>query len=246
MKKIIFLSFCLFALLLFTQINVFACDCGSRTVADELKHSTEVFSGKIIAQEYQKINDTSDEDFGAEVLFIKIKVDRWWKGNGNSEVVLRSLDAKWASKYRKNGCTFDFTTNDSYLIYANNYKNSLVTNLCKRTNKLPQAGEDLKQLGEGFLPKTEQKCPSLYIVFPNGVSSSKDRIVFSIQVGNAKQKQKLTYKWTVRDSGKIESGQGTPSITVIKGDSGKGITVSVEVGGLEEGCSNKVEGQIIS
>ncbi len=158
MKKIIFLSISLFALLLLAQINVFACDCPSRTFAEALEKSTAVFSGKVIAQEYQKITDASDKDFGAEVLTVKLKVDKWWKGSGDSDVVLKTLTVRngWI---RRNSCDFFFKAEESYLVYAGFYKDWLRTGACSRTKELTGAGEDVKELGEGFLPKTDQKVP---------------------------------------------------------------------------------------
>lgn len=142
------------ALLLFSVNAYSSYRCimpGTPTI--ELKKATAVFSGKVIAQEYQKVINASDKDSGAERLFVKLKADRWWKGSGDSEVILRTSIIRFP-----NGITemmaedFYFDTNENYLVYANYYKGSLATSACKRTKKLFKATDELKELGEGFLP----------------------------------------------------------------------------------------------
>lgn len=157
MKKIILLSLSLFVLLLPARINVFACDCPGRTLAEALEKSTVVFSGKAIALEYQKITDAADKDFGLEVLTVRLKVDKWWKGSGDSEVVLKTSTVKnlregWT---RNSSCDFSFKAEEDYLIYAEFYKGWLGTSACSRTRVLAEAVKDVKELGEGFLPNTD-------------------------------------------------------------------------------------------
>ncbi len=147
-------------LLLFTALLLFSVNAHSSyrcikpgTPTVELKKASAVFSGKVIAQEYQKVINASDKDLGEERLVIKLKADRWWKGSGDSEVILRTSIVKLP-----NGITemwaedFFFDTNESYLVYASYYKGSLATSKCTRTKKLSEAKDELKELGEGFLP----------------------------------------------------------------------------------------------
>src|SRR2546429_3485523 len=57
-----------------------------------------------------------------------------------------------------------------------------------------------------------------------------------VSVSGTNPTDKLTYNWTA-SAGSIISGQGTPLIRVsTKGADGQGITVSVEIDGLESGC----------
>ncbi|MFN2393788.1 MAG: hypothetical protein ABR566_17725 [Pyrinomonadaceae bacterium] len=124
------------------------------TASQELKRAAVVFSGKVIEKEYLKITDPSDNDFGGERLTIKIKVDKLWKGSIDNEIVLHTSEVKFP-----NGITsfmsedFSFASGESYLIYAFYYKNAFRTNGCTRTKLLSEAEEDLKELGEGYLPK---------------------------------------------------------------------------------------------
>ena len=59
---------------------------------------------------------------------------------------------------------------------------------------------------------------------------------FRVGVSGTRPSDKLTYNWST-SAGSIISGQGTPSIKVdTKGTDGQGITVTVEIDGLESGC----------
>src|SRR4028118_1063403 len=106
-------------LFLFGLKTILACDCrgGRNFTTEEFKNTAEVFSGKVIAQEYQVITDASDRDFGLEVLIVKLKANRWWKGSGNSEVVLRTETARMGA-IRRSSCDFLFKTEESYLVFA--------------------------------------------------------------------------------------------------------------------------------
>jgi hypothetical protein len=150
-KPLVFLATFLF----FSTNTILAFDCPlPGTPSEELKRATAVFTGKVIETERRKITDASDEDFGAERLFVRLKVDKWWKGSGNNEVVLRT-----SLVYFPNGTTkqfgedFFFNTYQNYIVYASYYKGSLATSGCTRTSELNKAEEDLKELGEGFLPE---------------------------------------------------------------------------------------------
>lgn len=147
-------------LLLFTILFLFgvntipACDCRNLgTIAEEFNNTAAVFSGKVIAREYQNITDVSDYDFGNKVLTVRLKVDKWWRGSGSSEIVLRTGIAKVPGGTRRNSCDFLFNAEESYLVFANFQKDWLKTRDCTRTKVLSKAGEDLKELGEGFQPK---------------------------------------------------------------------------------------------
>jgi hypothetical protein len=81
---------------------------------------------------------------------------------------------------------------------------------------------------------SDQPCPSIKIRAPDGAAQSP--LIFTVQVEGAKV-QALTYRWEVV-GGNIESGQGTPtiSIAVDQSLSNQSITATVKVTGLNVGC----------
>ena len=145
------------ALLFLSTHVVLAVDCPRfGTPSEELKRATSVFSGKVVEMQRLKITAPSDEDFGGERLYVKLKVDRWWKGSGNNEVILRTSTVYFPNGTSKQfGEEFFFNTYQNYLVYAFYYKGALGTSECTRTRELSKADEDLKELGEWFLPKEE-------------------------------------------------------------------------------------------
>ena len=76
------------------------------------------------------------------------------------------------------------------------------------------------------------KCPTLSVSGPSGVTNPGDTMTF-----NASATGDLTYNWTV-SAGTIESGQGTPSITVrtTQAMAGTNVTATVEIGGVPPNC----------
>lgn len=227
-----------------------ACDCRSRgTIAEEFENTTAVFSGKVIAEEYQEITDTSDKDFGLEVLIVKIKVDRWWKRKGDGEVVLRTETARkgWV---RRSSCDFPFKMEQSYLVFAGDHKGWLVTDNCSRTKELSRADEDLKELGAGFSAnQTKLECPTITVFLQTNNPFKDNTWVYSARVENAEPNQKLTYQWKYligSEEKPIKAGQGTSTITIDNIDLNLGITVWVVVGGLPKGCKNRVGESVIS
>jgi hypothetical protein len=77
------------------------------------------------------------------------------------------------------------------------------------------------------------RCPAVRVDCPEDISS--DTWTYTVRVEGVDPRSELTYKWSV-STGEIKSGQGTTTITIDKPDLWKGITVTVEVGGLPEGC----------
>ena len=165
--KIYKLLFLITVLLLFSANEIQAHNCPSRTLLDEFKSSAAVFSGKVVAQEYKRLPDTIYSDPDIKFLHVKLKVDRWWKGSGDVEVIVLPGLAKGKGYTLRSGETFYFTSNESYLVFATASKGSLLTNDCSRTKTLVKAEEDLKVLGEGFPPKESETSPevlSLYLL----------------------------------------------------------------------------------
>ncbi|MEO8648339.1 MAG: hypothetical protein ABI539_04155, partial [Acidobacteriota bacterium] len=80
------------------------------------------------------------------------------------------------------------------------------------------------------------ECPSLTVTGPAGITNPGETMTFTANVSGGSQ-QSITYNWSVSD-GTIESGQGTPSITVRAplNENGGNITATVDLGGLDTGC----------
>ena len=145
MKKIVFSTFIVAALLVFTQATAFACSCieipepYEQKVKSKLNDAKAVFSGKVI-----EIND-KPQSFE---VFVKIKVERLWKGNVSKEVIITTENNSGVF------CGYSFEVGKSYLIYARGSDESnLTTGLCLGNLQLQKAAEELKILGEGKKPR---------------------------------------------------------------------------------------------
>jgi len=81
------------------------------------------------------------------------------------------------------------------------------------------------------------ECPSLTVSGPAGITTPGETMTFTANVSGGSQDQ-VTYNWTV-SAGTIESGQGTPSITVrtTREMAGSNVTATVNLGGLDPGCN---------
>jgi hypothetical protein len=81
-------------------------------------------------------------------------------------------------------------------------------------------------------------CPTVSIAGPSDVTQPGGTMTFTATATGGSQDTPLTYNWTV-DQGTIESGQGTPSITVrVPADmSGGNITATLNLGGTQVSCS---------
>jgi hypothetical protein len=145
MKKILFLTFIVAALLVFTQATAFACSCieipepFEQKVKSELKGAKAVLSGMVL--------QIKDKPQSFEV-FVTIKVERVWKGSVSKEVIITTEN--------NNGvfCGYPFKVGESYLVYADGSdENNLTTSHCLRNLELQKAAEDLKILGKGKKPR---------------------------------------------------------------------------------------------
>ena len=134
-----------------------------RSVSEQLRLSTAVFSGKAVAEEYRPIvTPQPGWPEASEILVIKFSVARWWKGSVEEEVFLYTGVSRWPGGYRRiAGEDFGFKVGEQYLVYAFGENEHLVTTECERTTKLEKAAEDLKELGEGRLPEKKKAKVSL-------------------------------------------------------------------------------------
>ncbi len=77
-------------------------------------------------------------------------------------------------------------------------------------------------------------CPTLTVSGPSGITRPGDSMTFTANVSGG---ENITYNWTVT-AGTIESGQGTPSITVRTSPdmAGTNVTATVNIGGTDPAC----------
>jgi hypothetical protein len=83
----------------------------------------------------------------------------------------------------------------------------------------------------------ECSCPTLTVTGPSGVTQPGETMTFTANVSGGSQ-DAITYTWTV-SAGTIESGQGTPSITVrtTADMAGSNVTATVTIGGTRPECN---------
>jgi hypothetical protein len=156
-----YLSILFFSIFFLSNVSsAFACLCsGTPTVAEELKGATAIFSGKYVGGEYRKgivsefrrMEEQIDgKKIEYEVLVLRFQVQRWWKGNLSSEVILVTDQTRVSDGTTSVGdCGLGFEKGKPYLIYAYGKEDELGTDACTRTKRLGKAKEDLKQLGKG-------------------------------------------------------------------------------------------------
>ncbi|HEY0462219.1 MAG TPA: hypothetical protein VGC97_24005 [Pyrinomonadaceae bacterium] len=143
MKKIIFLTF-IFCFLALTASKSFACSCAlpsrslEKQIAIAYEKSAAVFYGEVV-------EITRDpEKFYVKVKF---KVEKSWKNQIESEVVIQTGEGG-------GDCGYPFNIGQKYLVYAYGDKNSLGTNICQRTSPFET---DLKYLNKIKKPKLLKK-----------------------------------------------------------------------------------------
>ena len=144
---------------IFLLLNLSAaigCQCvGEITVPQALDKAKVVFSGTAVAEVIIKPQNSIYGLPAAEIelVMIKFKVNRWWKGEPSDEILLFT-----GSLRKADGITihstgdYRFKIGEPYLVYASEYAGQLVTNHCLRTKALATAEEDLTELGEGRIP----------------------------------------------------------------------------------------------
>jgi len=124
--------------------ETYACSCVQPgSPSEELNKSTAVFSGKVI-----EIVDENKNPFfqsSADTLKIRFTVIETWKGNVESEVIVKT------ARY-SDSCGFEFALNEDYLVYANETNGNFHVSLCSRTASLATASSDLNELGTGEIP----------------------------------------------------------------------------------------------
>ncbi|HKP68705.1 MAG TPA: hypothetical protein VJV05_05440, partial [Pyrinomonadaceae bacterium] len=85
------------------------------------------------------------------------------------------------------------------------------------------------------------QCPSIVVVGPAGITTQGDTMTYRVETGRTEGQ--LSYRWTI-SAGTIETGQGTPAITVRthSGMMGLNVGATVKIDGLPSGCENVASG----
>ena len=86
--------------------------------------------------------------------------------------------------------------------------------------------------------KVQCECPTISVAEPSSVTAPGSTMTFTANLSGGSQDSTPTYNWTV-SAGTIESGQGTPTITVATTPdmAGSNVTATVTVGGLCVDCT---------
>ncbi len=113
-----------------------ACSCaplGSPT--EQLADSTSVFAGKVIDRK------ESENSRGWSAFIVEFEVTTVWKGPLYETIYVGTNDNEIS-------CGFEFHIGIEYIVYTYNGW----TGICRRTDFLARAKEDLVELGKGYKP----------------------------------------------------------------------------------------------
>jgi len=98
---------------------------------------SEQYKGKDVA-ELRKLRDSGELDWGP--MAYKFSIEQSYLGVAGSEVEI--FTGRGSSD-----CGFTFETGQRYLVYADRYKDKLITSTCMRTKPYNEASEDIAYLG---------------------------------------------------------------------------------------------------
>jgi hypothetical protein len=71
------------------------------------------------------------------------EVERTWKGVEKNTISV-------STSSQSSACGYGFKKGEAYLVYASkDGEGRLITSICSRTRRMKEAGEDLKEIGEG-------------------------------------------------------------------------------------------------
>jgi len=109
--------------------------CAVLTVKSALQHSTAVFAGEVTGEE--KNGDIKKSTF---------KIEKYWKGGDRKDIEVFVYEtARFQSPFKEG---------EKFLVYAMaDDDGKLTVSRCSRSRALENAGDDIKQLGEGKTPK---------------------------------------------------------------------------------------------
>jgi hypothetical protein len=131
-------------LLVIITSAVYACSCEIPDRSKAFKQAKAIFIGQVI--EINQVKYQEDKPDGLFYAYtIKFKVERYWKGNKTSEVVVLSDQGLLPCHTSK------FIVGKRYLVYA--YGKKLLAPInCNRSRAVEDASEDLEKLGKGREP----------------------------------------------------------------------------------------------
>jgi hypothetical protein len=157
MKKIALLSVVL-VLMFLTHNNALACVCSmgatndkelKQAVIEEFNYVPLVFSGKVIAAEYIPVikKDYLGKQVNAENLVYRLSVDKVYKGEAVSEVILVTDVFRYGTISETTSCDFNYRGGEQYLVYATlDLNGKFRRNGCGRTDLIKNAKKDIKVL----------------------------------------------------------------------------------------------------
>ena len=144
MRWFVFIAFSVLTFLLFPATSE-ACSCASSGPACQSYWNTPVvFNGRVI--EIKQFTSDEESTRGWRQKLVRFTVNQAFRGisETTAEVVTGSGGGD---------CGYDFKLNESYLVYADNFKDKLYTGICTRTQHILKAAEDLEYINN--LSKTK-------------------------------------------------------------------------------------------
>lgn len=153
MKRFLFFSVSVLALLLFTASDSFACSCSLIQLipegsSEKPRNYTEpignfVFSGTVLTVKRNILS--------VDVTF---RVNKVWKGKVSQIMTIITGNG--------NGdCGYSFEKGKSYLVDADKNNKQIYTNICTKTERLIEAKETLEFLGKGKSPRNKRQSSKL-------------------------------------------------------------------------------------
>lgn len=151
----------LLAIYIGTPAPALACSCAQVAPLDALAHADAVVAGRVVAIDeppaWPRLGDYFPYLYFApnpgEPIVVTVAVDTVWKGPPQAQVKVISQHPA------TDMCAAYFNQGAAYLIYAMRDGDSLRRELCQRMLDLPQAGDDLAQLGPGVVPAQPAQVP---------------------------------------------------------------------------------------
>jgi hypothetical protein len=126
-------------------LRALACSCSVLTPADAYQQADAVFEGRVV-----EVRAPAAEGGHGASRSVRLQVVRAWKGITDEQVEV-------ATPVGSTACGYDFSTDQSYFVYAANRDGKLSVSLCSRTRKMAEAIDDLRVLGMGATPVDPRK-----------------------------------------------------------------------------------------
>jgi glycerophosphoryl diester phosphodiesterase len=133
MSKIVTLLFLGTALLVCAPSTSLACSCDDfPNHKKDFKSAKAVFVGSVLAIEKQlPIPEALDGQVPEVAYAVRLEIEKSWKGQNTGQVVV------WLHTSSLTCATWQFRSNERYLIYAREYKGTLIVHTwCSRTRPL--------------------------------------------------------------------------------------------------------------